>query len=523
LLAVAPTAVPTTAATDVWQYSVRVGTDPTRRAYLWIPENNRHVRAILIGIQNMLEESMFEDLEVRKAIADSGMAIVWITPHDDLGDSASPFQKFNPPNEIAKQVQTILDRLAEVSGYPEIATAPLLPTAHSAATPFVWGMGAIFGPTRVMALLPYKGWFTGHIPPGIPTLHVSSEYGEVGGINWGETYLSDRVQIVRLRSEAQDRLIGDSTDIGAGHFEWNSNFSPIVAMFIRKAAAARLPTGDATGLKAVDAHTGWVIAPDTLGTAQGIPVPYDTAGESAAKDLWYFDREMAETINNFMVEGLTKKPQVIDFVEDGQPVDLKSNGFAILRPILLKDGVSFQVKAMPLDVSPIANLYKGAAVGHAKGPIQFRVSTGELKQNGPDTFQVWRRRGGLVQQGPPWEPWIMAVQPGDAKFRRADRPARPQIPVVLFDGKDQNLAIAKIPDQPSSTRQITLKGTSDAGLPVQFFDEDGTTLHFLPIPPNSRFPVEVVIGAYQWGRITDPIVKTASVEMSFHITQYPER
>jgi hypothetical protein len=390
-------------------------------------------------------------------------------------------------------------------------------------------MASSFGSSRIMAILPYKGWFTGHLVAGIPAFHVSSEYGEVGGVNWGETYLSDRVQIMRLRKEGEDRLIGDFVDVGAGHFEWNPEAAKVIAMFIRKSAQYRLPkeAGNPEVLREIDPKSGWLIAPDLLGTDKGTPVPYNNAGENAGKCLWYYDREMAEAVNSYMASGFAKKRQVIDFVERGAPVALHDNGFAVLHPQLLPDDVSFRVAAVSLDKSPTAKLYNGEAVGHASGPILFKVSTGSLKQTGADTFRVWRTRGGLVQQGPPWEPWIMAVQPGNAEYRRADRPGRPLIPTVLVEGKEQHLTLPPIPDQPVGTKKLKLKVTSDSKLPVQVYvisgpvemEADGT-LRFLPIPPRSHFPVEVVLGAYQWGRIIDPLVMTAdSVDYTFHIKQ----
>jgi hypothetical protein len=54
-------------------------------------------------------------------------------------------------------------------------------------------------------------------------------------------------------------------------------------------------------------------------------------------------------------------------------------------------------------------------------------------------------------------------------------------------------------------------------LPVQFFvisgpvqlAADNRTLKFLPIAPRARFPMKVIIGAYQWGRAIHPRIKSA--------------
>jgi len=465
---------------------------------------------------------MFEDPTIRQAAAESGLGIVWISPGDDLGDKNSPYHRFNPPQQVVQGVQQILANLARESGYNEIENVPVMATAHSASTPFVWGMDYYFDASRIIAIFPYKGWFTGHIRPGIPVFHTSSEYGEVGGTNWGETYLKDRVELQRLRGEGTNCLLGEFVDIGAGHFEWNPDAAKVIAMFIRKAAQFRLPkdfvNGSPVELKPVDPRSGWLIDPAKLGTVEGKPVPYDRWMGNPTKAFWYFDQELAEAVNDYMIAGFAKKPQVIDFLDaKGQAAPLVKGGMANLSPILMADGVTFQVAATALDKSPTPRLYNGSEVGRASGPILFKGSTGAIMQTGSNTFRIWMGRGGLVQQGPPWEPYIMAYQAGDNEYRRADRPGHPALPTQNKDGKPQTIDFVKIENQELGVKKLELTATSDAGLPVQFYvvsgpvelSDDNRTLKFLPIPPRSQFPVKVIIGAYQWGHVTNPKVQTA--------------
>jgi hypothetical protein len=506
----------------VWQYSVPIGKDPLRRAYLWIPENCQHVRGVIIGVQNMLEQLIFEDPDIRRAAADSGLAIVWITPADDSGDQQISFLHFKPGNDVVSGVEKILTDLADESGYSEIAGAPLMVTSHSAATPFGWGMVNALGSSRIIAFFPIKGWFMG-LPPGIPTLYISSEYAEVGGAGWGETFAKDLKAAAAIRAHGPDRLLGEFADIGAGHFEWNSGIAPIAGMFIRKAAQYRLPAAVAQNgpvtLRDIDPKSGWLIDPVKLGTPQGVPVPYAEWKGDPAKAFWYFDREMAQAVNDAMAAQLAKKPQVIDFVDaSGQPLSLAKGGGPNLSVQLLPDGVTFRVKATYLDKSPIANLYGGAPVGNSGGPISYKASTGAIRQEGPDTFRIWMKRGSLARQGPPWEPWVMAYQPGDATYRRADRPGHPILQTMNKTGKPQTIDFQKIPDQHHGPGSIKLYATTDAGLPVQFYvvsgpaeldEQDNTLLKFVPAPPRSKFPIKVIIGAYQWGRVTDLKMQTA--------------
>jgi len=501
---------------DVYQYSVPIGNDVDHRAYMWIPPDCKHVRGLLIGAQNMQEEPFFEDLVIRKACAESGIGIVWFSPGDDVG--VSLYKTFKPG--AADGVQKALADLAKVSGYSEVENAPLLATAHSASTPFVWGMADAFS-SRMIAILPLKGWFTGHMTPGIPALHISSEYGEVGGVNWGETYLSDRKQIARLRSEAPDRLIGEAVDIGAGHYEWDSHFAPVIAMFIKKSAQYRLPSNEPlTGpvmLKAIDPASGWLIDPDKLGTPGGAGSSYKDWTGDPTTGLWYYDKEMAKTVNDYIIANMAKKPQVVDFLDkNGQPIPLITTGVSYLDVTWLPDNASFNVSATYLDKSPTTKLYDGQSVGHSTAPILFKVSTGGIKQTGPNTFRMWMKRGGVVQQGSPWEPTLMAYSEGDSEYRRADRPGHPWLKLVNTTGTPQTITFNKISDVTTKTKQITLSAVSSSGLPVQFFtvsgpveisDSDNTKLTFQRIPPRSAFPVHVIVGAYQWGRTVAPQIQ----------------
>jgi hypothetical protein len=259
------------------------------------------------------------------------------------------------------------------------------------------------------------------------------------------------------------------------------------------------------------------VDPLALGTKDFRPVPAKEFAGDASKMFWYFDRELAVAVNDFMFAALSKKPQMIDFLENGRPVSLVNGGLAELHPKFLDDGVTFQVAATNLDRSPISRLYNGEPLGHADGPIFFKAASGAIKQTGSNTFRIWMGRGGLLPQGPPWGPDIIAWQPGNAEYRRCDRPGHPWVATLNKDGRPQTIDFPKIEDQPLGVKSLALHATSDAGLPVQFYvvsgpvklAADNTTLEFLPVPPRAKFPVRVVIGAYQWGRVTGEKVMTA--------------
>lgn len=515
----------------VYQYSVPVPDSREMRAYLWVSPQCRHVRGVLIGIQNMLEQSILGDPVIRQAATDCNLGIVFITPGDDFnGTPKNPYHLFNPPQYVADHIVQTLKDLATESGYSEIAAAPMIPVGHSAATPFVWGLARAL-PHRTIAVLPIKGWYLG-LTPNVPALHMSSEYAEVGGVNWGETYLKDRASVLKIRASGKDqddRLIGECVDLGAGHYEWNPDMAKIVAMFIRKAVELRLPAdvpeNGPVVLNKIDPTKGVLLDPATMGTPADKPVPYGEWQGDPKNAFWYFDAEMAQAVNDQMIAPLAKKPQVIDFVNSSdQPAPLVKGGVASLGEVWQADGSSFKVKATFLDQSPIANLYGGAAVGHPdSSPILFKAGSGCLKQIGPDTFRVWVHRGGYIQQGSPWDPFVIAYDEGDSTYRRADRPGHPVITLMNQDGttlkpgQPQTIDFPKIDDQVVGTKSVDLKATASSALPVQYWvlsgpaelSDDDTKLEFLPIPPRSRFPVRVIVGAYQWGRRQPPQVESA--------------
>ena len=84
-------------------------------------------------------------------------------------------------------------------------------------------------------------------------------------------------------------------------------------------------------------------------------------------------------------------------------------------------------------------------------------------------------------------------------------------------GAKQTITFNKPADVKAGTPSIPLTATSDAGLRVDFFVDSGPAiikdgrLVFTPIPPQSRFPVEVTVAAWQWGQAADPKVQTADV------------
>ena len=521
----------------VYQWSVRVPGYTKKRAYLWISPKCHRIRGLLVGLQNMLEEPAFADPIIRKACAQSGLGIVWIAPGSTrVHDSGlSLGNQFGPPARAGTELQGALDRLAKVSGYSEIRYAPLLIFGHSAAAPFVYGMGA-WNPKRIIALIPDKCGFPSPgqsgLPTGIPVFHLEAQWSEWGA-GWGLLVPWDISDFIAARKKWPQSITGEFLDAGTGHFDWCEKSAPLVAMFIREAVKYRVPKNEPrnkpVNLIPINRKQGWVIDVKKYGTKYSQAMPFRDFHGNPAHESWFFNQTLAQRVNAYMANTYAKKPQLINFVVNGKPASLKQNGFASMGAHFNPNGITFNVHARYLNRSPTPHLYGGEALGHSSVPIQFwTIGSGALKQVGPNSFRVWMRRGGVRRQGPPWEPWVIAYSPGDAQYQSTDRPAHIWVADRNTAGEPQSIAFPALKNVALGTKAIRLHATSSLGLPVQFFvisgpvnlAADNRTLEFLPIPPRAGFPMKVIIGAYQWGRAVHPRVRSAGpVIRSFNIVR----
>ena len=554
---------------DVYQYSIPVtaiysnrAADPMRRAYLWVPPGLTRLQGVMVGLHNMLEKPMFEDPVIRQACADAGLGIVFITPGDaktwtpsGVGNySAGPLttalnldpnnygttdtnpstgQPFTSDSEqAASELAEILRRLGVESGYTELQYAPILLTGHSAASPFVWTeavhTSSVLG-SRVFAILPYKGFFPGSIPDGMPVLHVASEWQEISF--WGNTWeVGDAPSARNLRGAGANRLLAEYVQPGTGHYDYSETQSGPIATFIKRAAQLRIPSNWTTTaspvLNTLAASSGYLVDFTTLGSGTAAPVAYAdwiSAGKDPLRAYWYLDQQTAQAACDAMNAGFSKKPQLISAFSNASTLpDLanQSNGAGTVSfsATLQGDGVTFQMRAASLNQSPIPKLFHGAPVGIPTGSILFKVNrSGALKQTGVDTFRVWLDRGSVIKTGQPWEPFVIAWHPGDANYRMADRPIalNTSVPVNLTSysgGSTQTLTFTAIPNQSAdSLPLITLDASSSAGTsyPAQFWmvsgpyrnqESDSATLLPDTVPAGSKFPMRVIVGAWQWGK-----------------------
>ena len=92
-----------------WQWSVPMGKG---LAFLWIPPECQHVRAVVVGQNNMIEQGILEHPAFRKTLAAEDIAEVFVAPPFDF--------VFQFDQGAGLQFDDMMNRLADVSGYSEL-------------------------------------------------------------------------------------------------------------------------------------------------------------------------------------------------------------------------------------------------------------------------------------------------------------------------------------------------------------------------------------------------------------------
>jgi hypothetical protein len=306
-------------ANSIYQFGVVIpksGTDPLiwnqTNAFLWVPPDCRHIRALILAPSNVIERRFCDDPIVRAEAARDGLAIVFF-------NAGWKKEIFDTPDCIT-YVETILDALADKSGYQELRTVPWIPFGHSGNSSSSQAM-AQWDPGRTLANIVVKGKIPGvgkdgskAAITGIPTLFVTGEFEEVmppGGVR--NAWWTRQMQLFHEgRAAVPDSLMTGLEDRSRGHLAWFPDTSGYAALFIHKAVEARL--GEDGKLKPVSFESGWLADPD--GKFPAAPVAKYTGKPSDA--FWFFDQgqELAWEPLQHRDEG--KKEQLVALVQDGQ-------------------------------------------------------------------------------------------------------------------------------------------------------------------------------------------------------------
>lgn len=513
-----------------WQWSVEIKeliseeTNAHPSAYLWIPENCKKVRAVIIGQHNMTEETIFEHPEFRKDMGKLGIAEIWITPGID--------QRWDVTKGTQQIFETMMKNLSEISGYAELEFAPVIPIGHSAMATYPWNFAA-WNPERTLAVLSIHGdsprthltgygranldWGTRTIE-GIPSLMV------MGEDEWWEDRL---ITSFDYRREYPNAPLSFLADAGHGHFDISDELIDYLSLFLKKAVEYRLPKHSSSDIPVqlipVEAKNGWLAdrwRKNEKPTAEA--ASYDKYEGDKHHAFWYFDKEMADATEKYYANERGKTEQYIGFEQKGKLITFNPKSHVRMSPSFQPeaDGVTFHLKAVYTDT--LRNEYSKE---HSTRPIRMSRICGPVEVVNDTTFTVRFYRMGLDNPKRTGGICLMASVKQDHKYRSAVQQVEIRIPYRNKEGILQRIIFPKLSDVKASVKEISLKGTADSGLPVYYYVKEGPAeikgdkLVLTKIPPRAKFPVKVTVVAWQYGRSGEPKVQTAeAVEQSFYIT-----
>ena len=222
------------------------------RAFLWIPEKCAHLRGVVVGQQNMLEEPIFECPAFREELAKADLGIVFIAPKQ------CGIWLFD--DERSEWLKDILARLGEASGYGEMSSVPVAPIGHSALAMWPYFMSERWH-ARMFAGVSLKGAWAdmskswgapavGKGLSGIPFLLMNSEYEDA----------ENRARLTRAFCNAYpDVPFSFCGEMGAGHFDWSDELARYLGIYFRKAAHARIKKRGAPLARVDPSRTGWLM------------------------------------------------------------------------------------------------------------------------------------------------------------------------------------------------------------------------------------------------------------------------
>lgn len=527
-----------------WQWSVPMSgiisneTNDHPQAFLWIPADCRQVRAVVVAMHNMTEETLFENLLFREKLSEAGIALIWITPG------------WEQPWDVKTGCQVAFDKmlkdLATVSGYNELKDAPVVPFGHSAMATFPWNFAA-WNPERTLAVISFHGdaprtnltgygrenleWGRTRNIDGIPGLMIEGEY------EWWEARVNPALAFRMMYPES---CISFLCDAGRGHFDIADRTAAYIALFLKKALEYRLP--ETAGLdkpvqmKKLNPKHGWLAERWRRGDgAQGEtreassvkppkrakPAPYQLYKGDIHDAFWYFDKEMAELTEAIYRQEQEKRPQYLGFEQARQLLTYneESHVRTTARFLPQTDGLTFHLKAVYMNSD-----YTATSDAHASVPAVITRICGPVQKVNDTTFTVRFYRIGMYNTRRTNDITLLASSDGDGRYKSAVQELSFRIPYRNTEGKRQYILFPGLPDVVAGTETLPLNATSDCGLPVYYYikegpaEVEGNKLVFTKIPARSKFPMKVTVVAWQYG-LAGKIQTAEPVERSFFINR----
>lgn len=508
----------------VFQFATPVETRKgDRMAFLWVPPESPRIRGVVIGGMTLMERELAKDPRIRSACAEVDVAIVFLKC--GLG---------------ATDIQTTLDRLAAASGYEELSTAPLMFIGHSAGGPQARKRAKEMS-ERCFGLVQYRGADPGDVdhdgkdglPPGIPAVMMIGQFDEFGRIgrddNDVENWEKDRDKLAKFRAQNERHVGCILVEPGGGHFAWSNRNAEILALFIPRAARARLPDESGTvALKEVDPASGWLTDLSLRSEARKQAAPYAAYTGNRHRAAWHLDQTLAEAVETYHSD-LTKRDQFISW-DDPHRVNGGARNF-FTRVDWLPDGQSFVVHPRFATTYPTQDGGRrqrwgraGESVGHALTPVFVRPVSGPLVAANPPTLRL--QFDALAPATESARVTFMAFSPGDDEYRYTERVGMISSDLLTADqGKSQSITFPPMGELTAMSRPVVLQATSTSGLPVEYYVAAGPgrivdgRLEIAELPHRARYPVTIRVVAWQAGRRVEPFVQAAEpVEQTVRIS-----
>ena len=511
-----------------WQWCVSVDsivsteTNKNPQAFLWIPPNCKHVRGVVVGQHNMIEEGIFEHPAFRKTLSDLNFAVVWTTPAIN--------QNFDFNTKIGDYFDAMMHKLADSSGYEELATAPIVPIGHSALATYPWNFAA-WNPARTLAIISVHGDapqtnLTGYGKPnvdwgnrkidGVPGLFIMGEY------EWWEKRIESGFDYVSKHPQSPITFFADA---GHGHFDYSDELIDYIGLFLKKVAKFRLPAtsinNKETTLIPVNPANGWLMDKwhkDSFPFAKA--APYNKYAGNKTTASWVFDEEQANATEAYYASVRSKQPQHIGLEQNGKilkPSTAHANYNLSFNPE--KDGITFHVKAFFADTSRI-----NPTDNHATTPLLINRICGPVVKIDDTTFRLRFYRMGFDNPKRSSDIWLLAMNNGDDKYKSIVQQMNLHFPLINKEGKRQELTFPIITNQKEGVVSIALQAKSSADVSVYYYVKEGPAviegnrLVFTKTPPKAKFPLKVTVVAWQYGTAIEPKLQTATpVERGFYL------
>jgi hypothetical protein len=493
--------------------------------YLWIPENCMRLRGLLILCANVPEHMLVGHPSIRKVCKDNNLGIIWSVP--SFMNFRKSTSKDNKTMNMALEhrttvnfLQQLLNGLAQTSGYDEVATVPWLPMGESGHLLMVDAL-MDYRPERCIAGIWIKN---NHFPPlnrQTPALVVygtSQEWGQDKvdiRTNWnniGKEYDG----VINRRKENPGWPLSYVIDGHSGHFDF--------ARYIDLAVKARLSSDGSNTLKSVVINKGFVADLPVPGHENHPVRSWSKTSPEANALPWFFDKasaKEAQAIADINWEAKTQLPAYID--AQGNVMPFNFNGITNYTTFDMEaDGITFTVRGTMLDQLPSTFVGAGEKLHKASGIPVLEWLCGPISPLGNGRFRI-----SVDRTWPNSATYIALRQQGNRTIRTIVEPSGINLSGARnTEGILQTITFDKIPDKISGTRSVVLSARSDSGLPIGFFVVAGPAIIknemvvFTKVPPRTKYPVSITIGAWQWGSNREPKVKMAGiVYQKFNLNQ----